>query len=343
MESKLNLRAIQEYSDELAAIFLREVDDKKQAFSGKEILNLNQVKQVNLFILKEIFFSWLEQNEKIKSPYFDFQHPEVEKSLQDLMNLLSHHIHVSREDISELYSKAISDTILFYLVPDFFLTRFFQSLSVGLLTVENLKKLKVYLDLNKRMYEDFLNTIEKENIDVSDKNALLKCLSAITFEAEEKDIFDYFSSKKSLDIEQFLNIELEVKTTNTEAPANISGGRRFEFENEKMVHEKYIKDEPTVNDKLKSDKAPSIVDNMQKQKINNISRSISINQRFIFIKELFEGSLDNYEKALSKLDSLTSWEEANIFIEENIATVHNWDISKESVADFTEIIERRFR
>lgn len=251
------------------------------------------------------------------------------------MNLLSRHIKVPFELMQELYSAAIRDTILFYLVPDYYLAHFIQELEEELLTVETLNQLKIYMDLNRKMYEDFLKTIEKENIDIKSKEKLTDIIHSITFDAEEKEIFDYFSSKKNLDVETFLNIEDSVEK---DKPETFEEGKKYTF-----VNEKYKSESTTLNDKLKDSKSSSLVDNMQKQKINSISKSISLNQRFIFIKELFGGNLDNYEKALHNLDSFDSWEEANQFIEEEIAPEYNWDISKDSVAEFTGIIERKYK
>ncbi len=343
MESKLNLIAIQDYSEELAGIFLEDLKGKKDHFNGNDILKLNDVKQVNLFILKDIFFGWKKQNIQMRSPYFDFDNKEVEKALNDFMNLLSRHIKVPYDSMHELYSAAIRNTILFYLVPDYFLVHFIQELDDELLNSDSLKQLKKYLDLNKKMYEEFLDKIEKDKIDVKDKEKLSELIHSITFEAEEKEIFDYFSSKKSLDVELFLNIEDSEVVEEKEKPELFKEGKKYQFDNEQIVNEKYKSENETFNDKLKSGKTSSLVDDMQKQKINSISKSISLNQKFIFIKELFGGNLDNYENALRNLDSLETWEEANQFIEEEIAPEYNWDISKNSVAEFTGIIERKFR
>lgn len=342
MESKLNLIAIQEYSEELAGIFIDELNKSKAFFNGRDLLSLNEVKQVNLFILKEIFFGWIAQNQNLKSPYFDFEDAEVKKLMNDLMNRLSHHIKVSRGDLRPLYTKAINDTILFYLVPDYFLTQLIRDLDDKIFDEEIFKKLGTYIDLNKSLYESFTSKLSENKGELT-KDKAVGILGGISFEAEEKEIFDYFSSKKNLDIELFLNIEEEVEVRENERSDSISSGRRFEFDNEKIVHEKYRKDELTVNDRLKGSKTPSLVDDMQKSKINSISKSISLNQRFIFIKELFRGNLESYDKALARLDTFNSWEEANEFIEEKIAPENNWDISKSSVAEFTDIVERRYR
>ncbi len=342
MESKLNLIAIQDYSEDLAGIFLDELKGQKSHFSGKDILALNEVKQVNLFILKEIFFSWKAQNIQMRSPYFDFENKEVSEALNEFMNLLSRNIKVPFELMHELYSHAIRDTILFYLVPDYFLVHFINELEDEMLNRETLKQYKTYLDLNRKMYENFLAKIDAEKIDLSNRAKLGELIHSISFDAEEKEIFDYFSSKKNLDIELFLKIE-EEEDEQKPKPDSIKEGKSYQFDNEQIVNEKYKSESGILNDKLKGEKSSSLLDNMQKQKINSISKSISLNQRFVFIKELFGGNLDNYDKALNTLDSFNSWEEANQFIEEELAPEYNWDISKDSVAEFNEIIERKYK
>lgn len=343
MESKLNLSAIQDYSDKIANIFISEIDSSKQSFNGSDLLKLNEIKQVNLFIVKEIFFQWLEQMEASKSNYFDYENEDVKTASAEYMNKLSFHIEVKREDLHGLYTKAINDTILFYLVPDFFLIQLVKDSRDSMINLDFFKRLKAYIDLNRKMFESFVESLELEE-GALNKEEVIQKLRTIPFEAEEKEIFDYLSKKQNLDVEQFLNIEEGETKEIVEEPKKVEATTKgFAFENDKILHEQYKKDENTVNDKHKDSKTPSLADSLQKQKISNIAKSISLNQKFIFIKELFDGNLDNYEKALSKLDSLSSWEEANTYIEEEIAPEFNWDISKDSVADFNGIVERRFR
>jgi hypothetical protein len=344
MESKLNLNAIKDYSEVLSDIFMKELDSSKSSFNGSDILKLNEIKQVNLFIMKEIFIGWLSQMEESKSDYFDYENEDLKKAQADYMNVLSHQIRVKRADLKNLYSGALYDTILFYLVPDFFLTHLFQELNEGLINKTNVKRINSYIDLNKSLYASFQKKVE--SLSKINSESVIEILRSIPFEAEERDIFEYFSSKKPIDVEQFLNIEeKDKKEPNSEKDESLGlkEGKTFEFENEGMLHEKFKKQDATINDKLKGDKSPSLADNLQNTKINDLAKSVSLNQRFVFIKELFNGNLDNYEKALNNLNSFESWEEANQFIEEELATEYNWDISKKSVEEFNSIVQRKFR
>ena len=339
MESKLNLAAIQDYSNDLAENFISELDSSNSDFDGKELLNLNEVKQVNLFIIRDIFSSWMEQMEANKSKYFDYDNEKVLEAKKSYMNSLSHHIKVDKKDLQGLYSEAINDTILFYLVPDFYLIHFIKQVPETLLTYEFLKQMEKYIDLNRSLYNEFLSKIADLD-EPFDKQVLSEIIHGINFEAEEKEIFDFFSKHKTMEIEQFLNIDESEEIKAEEEPKK---SKSFEFENEKLVHEKFKNEQQSLNEKHEGSKNPSLADNFQNQKINNIAKSISLNQKFVFVKELFNGNLDNFEKSLNQLDSFDSWEEANEFIEEKIAPEYNWDISKDSVADFTSIVERRYR
>lgn len=70
---------------------------------------------------------------------------------------------------------------------------------------------------------------------------------------------------------------------------------------------------------------------------------ISINDKLLFISDLFDGDRDAYNSALDELDKLSSPDEAVDYINDTIAPKYDW-IDKEQIAElFFSIIKRKIR
>src|SRR3970040_965128 len=100
MDEKINLKAIARYSDEFADKMLGSYFEAKETISGQDILKFSELKQINLFILYELLTTWKNELSKARSPFFDYDAPDVKQAQEALMNALSNHIVISREHFS---------------------------------------------------------------------------------------------------------------------------------------------------------------------------------------------------------------------------------------------------
>ena len=89
MTNKWNASEIQNYSNDFAKLVCEEFFNDKETISGSEIINLTEIKQLNLFIIKELYNQWQLETNKFRSPYFDFSDLEVQKALEEFMNVIS--------------------------------------------------------------------------------------------------------------------------------------------------------------------------------------------------------------------------------------------------------------
>ena len=77
-----------------------------------------------------------------------------------------------------------------------------------------------------------------------------------------------------------------------------------------ILAEKFSND-PSINENIASaTKTADISSKITAQPIDNIGRNIGINDRFLIIRELFEGDNDNYTQLITQLDSSTNEQEA---------------------------------
>ena len=62
-----------------------------------------------------------------------------------------------------------------------------------------------------------------------------------------------------------------------------------------------------------------------------------------FIKNLFEGSAEDYQRVLLQVQTYSDWEEAQLFIQEMIKPdYNNWEGKEEYETRFLEIVEKQF-
>lgn len=77
---------------------------------------------------------------------------------------------------------------------------------------------------------------------------------------------------------------------------------------------------------------------MQSKPIQDLNKAIGLNDRFLFIRELFGGNKDAYYEAIQIINEMPSYEEAEQYIRERF----NWDEDKPEVIRFMELVRRRF-
>ncbi|KUG09285.1 hypothetical protein [Solirubrum puertoriconensis] len=109
----------------------------------------------------------------------------------------------------------------------------------------------------------------------------------------------------------------------------------------------------TLNDKLASNRPVALGEKLgvkassntiaeAQPKIDSLRGAISINQRFSFINELFNGENMEYHAAIEHLDSLANGDAARSFVTEELAQRYQWVRKEEHVNKLLRLIERKF-
>src|SRR5688572_29161881 len=107
MDNNLSVEKIKSYSIDFANTICNNFFKINNRISGQQILTVTPVKQVNLFILKNLFEEWEKESEKLKSNYFDYENESVKAALQNFLNILSQNISISRRDFEPLLVKSV--------------------------------------------------------------------------------------------------------------------------------------------------------------------------------------------------------------------------------------------
>lgn len=77
---------------------------------------------------------------------------------------------------------------------------------------------------------------------------------------------------------------------------------------------------------------------LKNRPIDNLQKAIGINDKFLFIKELFNGDATLYNETLQLLNEMDDLNRAIIYIQDNF----KWDDSNETTIKFIDLIRRKF-
>jgi hypothetical protein len=111
--------------------------------------------------------------------------------------------------------------------------------------------------------------------------------------------------------------------------------------NGKELNEIMGSDESSLNDKLKAD-VVEVGHLLNESPVRDLKRAIGINDKFVFISELFRGDETMYERSIKTINGFRIFPEAEYWIERELKVKLGWDDSKDSTRHFYQLIKRRF-
>ena len=76
--------------------------------------------------------------------------------------------------------------------------------------------------------------------------------------------------------------------------------------------------------------------------IRDLRKAIGINDRFVFINELFRGDEAMYERCIKTINSFNIYAEAEYWMNRELMVKLGWDNERESVKHFYQLVKRRF-
>jgi len=97
----------------------------------------------------------------------------------------------------------------------------------------------------------------------------------------------------------------------------------------------------SLNDRLKENKT-ELMQVLKETPIRDLRKGIGINDRFVFINELFRGDEVMYERSIKTINSFNIYPEAEYWMNRELKIKIGWDDSKEIVKHFYQLVKRRF-
>jgi len=131
----------------------------------------------------------------------------------------------------------------------------------------------------------------------------------------------------------------EPEASKHEAETTWKGHGEKRTEGPEIVADKYQNARTFRHDDLaKKQPQNNLSSRMQSRPIYDLSKAIGLNDKFLFIRELFNGDKQKYHEAIQIINEMPNFEEAQAYIHERF----NWDDQLPEVKKFMDLVRRKF-
>ena len=128
--------------------------------------------------------------------------------------------------------------------------------------------------------------------------------------------------------------------TSTEIPTLALQSKKNEFEEINQLM-KSIHSMPVLNEKLRANQI-EIGSLLNNGPIKELKKGIGINDRFLFVQELFRGDETMYERSIKTIDGFAIYPEAQFWIQRELKLKIGWNEDSATVKHFDQLVKRRF-
>jgi hypothetical protein len=114
-----------------------------------------------------------------------------------------------------------------------------------------------------------------------------------------------------------------------------------QYAERKEVHDVIGEKKESVNDRLKEEKT-EVAHRLKETPIKDLRKAIGINDRFVFVKELFRGDEAAYERSIKTINGFNIYSEAEYWMARELRLKLAWPDENETVQHFYQLVRRRF-
>jgi len=207
-------------------------------------------------------------------------------------------------------------------------------------TKEEIVKEEKKIEISVVENEITLEKTKEETLEITPPEVNLEKTKEIIFELKDEKMEE---NKASEVIEQ--NTELpsdEVKPVKSRKKDSID---LFSLAEKETLADKFKETQKSIRplaDKIANDKPDkTLADKIGKSSIVNLKNAIGINDKFLFINELFKGDIQEYNKTIDKLNSFSKLDECTIFLEE-MKGKFNWAEKPDAYQKLEDLLIRKF-
>ena len=98
---------------------------------------------------------------------------------------------------------------------------------------------------------------------------------------------------------------------------------------------------PTLGDRLEQSVDNSLAARLQRKPVLDLISAIGINDKFLFLNDLFGGSMEKYNKSIRSLNSFSTLLGAKTYMSE-LQIEFQWDCESDAYKKLADLVERRF-
>ncbi len=109
----------------------------------------------------------------------------------------------------------------------------------------------------------------------------------------------------------------------------------------KEINEAALKQPASLNERLKEART-ELSDKLTDGPIKDLKKAIGVNDRFLFINELFRGDEAMYERSIKTINNFSIFAEAEYWIKRELKIKIGWTDADPVVKQFDQLVRRRF-
>jgi len=139
----------------------------------------------------------------------------------------------------------------------------------------------------------------------------------------------------------------EKPSENTDTPVSFSHTIEdfptftYQQKNAHEVNDTMAQRGESLNDRLKVEQV-DLGSKLKDTPVRDLRKAIGINDRFVFINELFRGDENMYERSIKTINSFNILAEAEFWIQRELKVKIGWNEASETVRHFDQLVRRRF-
>lgn len=184
-------------------------------------------------------------------------------------------------------------------------------------------------DGKKKTLVDELSSVKRE------EKLLFEQLEEKLNTVKQSQLFHKFNEEEVEDLnKKFASSEPSDSSPITESKSSVNNNEN----DSELVSNKKVESSPMSSSGLSTAFQPQFMTDVHK----TLSESISLNDKFIFVRELFGNNFSDYENALKQIEHLDSLESAESFCETNFSTKFKWNERQTAVERFMELLQNRY-
>lgn len=107
------------------------------------------------------------------------------------------------------------------------------------------------------------------------------------------------------------------------------------------LHELIGEQKESLNDRLKQNQ-PELGNKLKDTPVKDLRKAIGVNDKFLFIKELFRGDEAMYERSIKTINNFHILPEAEYWISRELKVKLGWDDRSDAAQVFYQLVRRRF-
>ncbi|HAI76311.1 MAG TPA: hypothetical protein DCM08_08685 [Microscillaceae bacterium] len=338
-----NDSSVHTYTRQIAEKVLAAMPPGQTFLEGEQLLQLSPIKQLNLMVIRILQMHWHYEAEKLKSPYFNYQAQPVQKAFQQLLNTLSQHIHIAQPEALELVQQATTDCLFLIANPPFFFAKAFEEIQIDqMIHLPQLRELSKYIVVHKAILRLFTERWHQKLSPTyllplgEAKEWLAQLFANHSHEVEPMD--DHLAQ-----FHQWVPMPLSALLSEIQQPQLPTTATTTTTTTPEKDPQVSPVNSPTASVWTEQVKpSQSLVEKFQQKKFNNLRTAITLNQKFLFVRQLFQGNMNDFEQALARIEQCSTLDEVTQLLQQTYAAQYGWDFESEAATELMALLVRRF-